>query len=69
MKINTAKNVITIHEKIFEGNSSINQALEVALDCMTLVQNLEAIYKSTEESLFAIDEILEKFFERDGEIC
>ena len=72
MKINNAKYIITMHELMIPKESNVFQALEVALDCMTLVQNIDAVYNasdSNEASIYVVQDILEKFFEKDGELC
>lgn len=72
MKINTAKHLITMHELMMPKETNVFQALEVALDCMTFVQNINAVYNAqdaNEATIYVVQDIIEKFFAKDGELC
>lgn len=69
-KINRAKTEITMRK--YPADSEFHKALEVALECMTLVQNIDAVYNasdSNESSIYVVQDILEKYFAKDGELC
>ena len=71
MNINSAKHLISIHELMITAEAPIYQALEKALDCMTLVQNIDAVYNasdSNEASIYAVQDILENYFNKGGEL-
>lgn len=71
MDLNKAKHKISLLQLGFSKGSNFNQAIDVALECMTLVQNISAVYNSTDEkeaAIFGVQDILDNYFSKGGDL-
>ena len=72
MNLNRVKSDLSKLQMAFKKDCTYSKAIDEALTCITLVQNIDAVYNASdanEASIYGVQDILEAYFGRSEELC
>ena len=72
MNLNRVKSDLSKLQMAFKTDCRYSEAIDIALECITLVQNIDAVYNASdanEASIYGVQDILEAYFGRSEELC